>query len=1616
MDDAKSDENGPTIRRKRKDFNPRSYQMRVLEVALQRNTIAVLDTGTGKTMIAVMLMKEIGRRLKESGERVFIIFLAPTVILVNQQYEVIRDYTDFDVAEYYGATGTGYWSAESWRKEVSNREILLDALRHAFLTLDMVCLMILDECHRACGDHPYTRIMKEFYHRSKCKPSVFGMTASPISKRGASSSSGCQEQISKLEMILDSEVYTVEDRSELEKYSPSATLVNRYYDAYKFNNEKLKTKLHSSFEKIDDTLVSLQKSPSNKFKDTNEILEASKKSLSCYHAKILYCIDNLGLICATEAAKVCIENIHALYATEEFEFSKKSLKLYLCYLEEVLLSIEEILPQGYYELINTECGSQELTRRGYISPKLDALVHTFRSFGSSEEVLCLIFVERIITAKVIERFMKKDNNLSHFSISYLTGGSSSKDCLTPKVQRSTLELFRAGKVNLLFTTDVAEEGIHVPNCSWVIRFDVPKTLCSFVQSRGRARRSNSYYVLMLERGNVEQRDQLFDIMLSEYYVQKFASCRDNITSFSDLPSEGKYSYRVDSTGATVTADSSVSLIHKYCEKLPKDRYFTPKPFFDIVAKDGLYECTLVLPPNAAFQRLVGPLSDSRNLAKQLVSLEACKKLHLLGVLSDHLLPFVEDPMETNYAGSDNYTSGAGTTKRKELHGMTNVCALSGSWAHRPDNVTLNAYGLSFVCDQEGENYSGFILLIESTLDDDVASAEIELFLIPDKTVYTFVSPCGKIQLDKEQVEKAKLFQEFFFNGIFGRLFRRSRCGVQREFLFREGHKILWSSFNMYLLLPLKPSQLSHANTNINWAVIDACSSVVEYLRSIYSLDGEYCPGSSSTALNSTGTLSEEMIHLANKPLNIWCLKDSVVLSIHTGRIYSVLDVIYDSTPESSFAEMSDEKPTSFASFADYYYQKYNIALQHPGQPLLLLKQSHNPHNLLFAKSKYKDGSTGERILVEKEQVHARIPPELLVHIDMSVDILKSFYLLPSVMHRLESLMLASQLRLDIGCSDNNTNISSSLILEAITTLRCCENFSLERLELLGDSVLKYVMGCNLFLKYPKKHEGQLSDHRSRAVCNSTLHKLGTSRGLQGYIRDSAFDPRRWVAPGQISLRPFPCNCGVDLMCVPMERRYITEDSSVVLGKPCDKGHRWMCSKTIADCVEALVGAYYVGGGLSAALSLMSWLGFNVTFTTKLVQDAKFSASHLPYFLKKNDIEELESKLNYRFSVKGLLLEAITHPSLQELGIDYCYQRFEFLGDSVLDLLITWHLFISYKNIDPGELTDMRSAAVSNVNFAQAAVRNNFHHHLQHGSGILLDQITEYVKSSLEYDGNEDVLLPLSTHKAPKVLGDIMESIAGAIFIDADLNLDMVWQIFKPLLSPIITPDKLVLPPWRELIELCSHLGFFINTQCKTGEEVVAEISVQLGDDLLIAHGHDKNRKGAKAKAALHILRDLEKKGISHTHNVHERMQKADISSDLSCNLISNLGPSPDYSFAENNCLLDDYSRQKQRVNLSLKMEKGGSRTALFQLCKIFQWPMPKFEFTERRFRTPIIIDGVATPNFNSFTSAITLHIPNSKVVTLLGEDRTDKNAAKDSAALAMLLKLQQLGVCVLEKL
>ena len=133
--------------------------------------------------------------------------------------------------------------------------------------------------------------------------------------------------------------------------------------------------------------------------------------------------------------------------------------------------------------------------------------------------------------------------------------------------------------------------------------------------------------------------------------------------------------------------------------------------------------------------------------------------------------------------------------------------------------------------------------------------------------------------------------------------------------------------------------------------------------------------------------------------------------------------------------------------------------------------------------------------------------------------------------------------------------------------------------------------------------------------------------------------------------------------MPLEKKFQTKDAKVVIGKSCDKGHRWMVSKTIADCVEALIGAYYVGGGLIAAIHVMKWLGVDAELDPSLVVEAISIASLRTYVPIHNEIEALESKLGFVFSTKGLLQEAITHATDHESSLGYCYQvSFKFFPD------------------------------------------------------------------------------------------------------------------------------------------------------------------------------------------------------------------------------------------------------------------------------------------------------------------------------------------------------------------
>ncbi|CAG8745121.1 1246_t:CDS:2, partial [Acaulospora colombiana] len=88
-----------------------------------------------------------------------------------------------------------------------------------------------------------------------------------------------------------------------------------------------------------------------------------------------------------------------------------------------------------------------------------------------------------------------------------------------RAQEHILEDFRKGNLNLLIATSVAEEGLDFPECSLVCRFDPPKTLPQYIQSRGRARMENSSFVILLEEGPSLDRGRLEALQLGEVKVK-----------------------------------------------------------------------------------------------------------------------------------------------------------------------------------------------------------------------------------------------------------------------------------------------------------------------------------------------------------------------------------------------------------------------------------------------------------------------------------------------------------------------------------------------------------------------------------------------------------------------------------------------------------------------------------------------------------------------------------------------------------------------------------------------------------------------------------------------------------------------------------------------------------------------------------------------------------------------------------------------------------------------------------------------------------------------------------------------------------------------------------------
>jgi len=158
----------------------REYQIKIAHECATKNSLVVLPTGLGKTIIAVLVTRQV---LKEFPPNSKIIVLAPTRPLINQHYETFLKF--LNISEDKFAILTGKILPEHRVGIFSENQILFftpQTLRNDLVnrkySLQDTGLVIFDEAHHTTGDYAYTMIADEFAEQNP-DGIILGLTASP---------------------------------------------------------------------------------------------------------------------------------------------------------------------------------------------------------------------------------------------------------------------------------------------------------------------------------------------------------------------------------------------------------------------------------------------------------------------------------------------------------------------------------------------------------------------------------------------------------------------------------------------------------------------------------------------------------------------------------------------------------------------------------------------------------------------------------------------------------------------------------------------------------------------------------------------------------------------------------------------------------------------------------------------------------------------------------------------------------------------------------------------------------------------------------------------------------------------------------------------------------------------------------------------------------------------------------------------------------------------------------------------------------------------------------------------------------------------------------------------
>lgn len=224
-----------------------------------------------------------------------------------------------------------------------------------------------------------------------------------------------------------------------------------------------------------------------------------------------------------------------------------------------------------------------------------------------------------------------------------------------------------------------------------------------------------------------------------------------------------------------------------------------------------------------------------------------------------------------------------------------------------------------------------------------------------------------------------------------------------------------------------------------------------------------------------------------------------------------------------------------------------------------------------------------------------------------------------------------------------------------------------------------------------------------------------------------------------------------------------------------------------------------------------------------------------------DMNRLENEIGYVFKDKMLLKRALTHTSYaneQKINKNGHYERLEFLGDAVLELVTSEYIYLNYPDMGEGRMTKLRAAIVCEVSLAKSA------------GDIMLSNYILLGKGECATGGRY----------RDSIVSDVLEAVIGALFLDGGIDAAKAF-IHKYILNDI--EDKQLFYDAKSSLqefvqqEKLGTISYVLVSESGPEHQKEFECAVCI-DEKQMGTGKGNNKKEAEQKAAYEALRVLKK--------------------------------------------------------------------------------------------------------------------------------------------------------------